>query len=108
MSLKTLLERFVRGLPLPSTSGYGEAFYSDDESDIDISPAQMRIDQAELQERRLMNETKIVELKKQIANEKQEREAAIAAKQQSEIETRLQLLEKGQQGSSDQNVSKAS
>lgn len=83
----------MRGLPLPSTTGYGQEFYSDDENDADISPINRRIDQAELQERRLINETKIVELKNQIEDEKQAKKAAIAAKQQSEIETRLQKLE---------------
>lgn len=80
MSLKTLLERFTRGLPLPSASGYGpEQYYGDDE-DYMINPATLDI--SEKHELINNNKNRIYEITKDI--EEQEAEKIRVAREQQE------------------------
>lgn len=64
MSLKTLLERFTRGLPLPSASGYGEMQYYGDDEDYMTDPR--TLDLAEKEELIRNNQTKIYDLQERL------------------------------------------
>lgn len=82
MSLKTLLERFTRGLPLPSASGYGaEQYYGDDE-DYMINPATLDI--SEKHELINNNKQRIYDIQKELHEQEQARQAEAIAKQQSQ------------------------
>lgn len=70
MSLKTLLERFTRGLPLPSASGYGpEQYYGDDE-DYMINPATLDI--SEKHELIDQQKNKVYDIQKQLEEQQQQ------------------------------------
>lgn len=71
MPLKTLLERFVRGLPLPSASGYGEAMYYGEDEDYMINPATLDI--AEKHEFIRNNKNRIHDIQTELTDQ-QERE----------------------------------
>lgn len=70
MSLRTLLERFTRGLPLPSASGYGDPqYYGDDE---DYMTDIRHLDLADREEILRNHKTKVYDLQERV---KQEAEA---------------------------------
>lgn len=91
MSLKTLLERFTRGLPLPSASGYGEAQYYGDDEDYMTNPA--TLDYAEKEELIRNNKTKLYELEEKLKQEhadaEQKRKEEETARIEQEVKTRL-------------------
>ncbi|QCQ84966.1 hypothetical protein [Blackfly microvirus SF02] len=83
MSLKILLERFTRGLPLPSASGYGEAQYYGEDEDYMINPS--TLDLAEREEILRNNKNRIHDLNNLNKAEQEAIQRAIAdAKQKAE------------------------
>lgn len=91
MPLKMLLERFVRGLPLPSASGYGEAQYYGDDEDYMIDPRTLDLAEKEqlIREQKL-NVYGIQERLKQEQAEEQrlKDESAAASKQNTTADTK--------------------
>jgi len=94
MSLKTLLERFTRGLPLPSASGYGPEQYYGDDPDYMINPAVLDISEKhELIDQQKM---KVNEIAKAITEQQQQEVEKIRIAKEEAIKNNQPKVESAQ------------
>ena len=94
MSLKTLLERFTRGLPLPSASGYGPEQYYGDDPDYMINPAVLDI--SEKHELIDQQKIKVNEIAKAITEQQQQEVEKIRIAKEEAIKNNQPKVESAQ------------